>query len=240
MVMTVSVPYSDRAATPAARRISRRATCRGPCPVRRPTRWPPAATARPPGDLLGAALGAERLERDLDLADGLGVEERVGDDGRACVVVLAADHGHDQHRVVDLALGQRRADGDGGGLMTGFCWAHERSTLLSAAHVQIVGRHRRIETLECQRFLWNRGPIGQLVAYGGGRQDLPRAAAPTRRAARLTDCRNSRRRWQAPRRSRGRRGPAGRLPAPPGVRRGQPPPSPAVPASNSPTSPRRR
>jgi hypothetical protein len=43
---------------------------------------------RPPGDLVGAALRAERLERDVDLADGLGVEERIADDGRRRVVVL--------------------------------------------------------------------------------------------------------------------------------------------------------
>ena len=77
--MTVSVPVSERAATPAARRI----TSAG-----HPSRSLPSPTASTlatgsdgaehPGDLVGSALGAERLQRDVDLADGLGIEERVG------------------------------------------------------------------------------------------------------------------------------------------------------------------
>ena len=35
-----------------------------------------------PGDLLGPTLGAECGQGDLDLADCLGIEERIGDDGR--------------------------------------------------------------------------------------------------------------------------------------------------------------
>jgi hypothetical protein len=80
-----------------------------------------------PGELAFAALRAERPERNVDLADGLGIEERVGDNGRRRVVVLPVDDGHDQHCRVLLALGQRRSDGDGGRLVTRFCRAHERS-----------------------------------------------------------------------------------------------------------------
>ena len=49
VVTTASVPFSDRAATPGARRIGRRPLVARPCRGRPPARWPPAATARPPG-----------------------------------------------------------------------------------------------------------------------------------------------------------------------------------------------
>ena len=89
VVMTVSVPLSDRAATPAARRITSAGHSSRSLPS--PDREHAGHRERRrdhPGDLVGAALGAERLQRDLDLADGLCVEERVGDDGRGRVVVL--------------------------------------------------------------------------------------------------------------------------------------------------------
>ena len=107
MVITVSVPLSERAATPAARRITSAghsfavlAQPDGKHAGHRERRCDHA------GELVGAALRAERLERDLDLADGLRIEERIGDDGRRRVLILAADNGHDQHRRVLFAFGQ--------------------------------------------------------------------------------------------------------------------------------------
>ena len=129
MVITASVPLSDRAATPAARRITSAGHSSRSLPS--PTASTLAtgsdgATTR--GDLVGAALGAERLERDLDLADGLRVEERVGDDGRGRVLVLPADHGHDQHRRNRfLRLGSDEATVTVGAWYPAICGAHERS-----------------------------------------------------------------------------------------------------------------
>ena len=78
--MTVSTPVSERAATPAARRITSAGHSSRSLPRPTASTLPTGSDgATHPGDLLGAALGAQRLERDLDLADRLGVEERVGD-----------------------------------------------------------------------------------------------------------------------------------------------------------------
>ena len=77
------------------------------------------------GDLVCPALGAERFEGHLDLADGLGVEEGIRDDRRPAVIVDPLTTGTIS-TASTLRFGQRRADGDGGGLITGICWAHER------------------------------------------------------------------------------------------------------------------
>ena len=95
--MTASVPDSERAATPAARRItSADHSSRGlPSPTASTlATGSDGATTRVTCSV--AALGAQRLQRHLDLADGLGVEERVGDHRRG--VVVAGDHRDDQHR----------------------------------------------------------------------------------------------------------------------------------------------
>ena len=64
--------------------------------------------------------------------------------------------------------------------------AHRNRPLFATlAHVK--GRHRRIEALECQRILRDRGPVGQLRRGHQQRARIcPGAAAATNRAAKLT------------------------------------------------------
>ena len=82
MVITVSVPFSERAATPAARRITSAGHSIATVLAQADREHAGHGERRcdNPGDLVGAALRAEGLERDVDLADGLCVEERIGDD----------------------------------------------------------------------------------------------------------------------------------------------------------------
>ena len=127
VVMTVSAPDSDRAATPAARRITSAGhSSRSACRARPRARWPPAATAPPAASPARcrpwrrAPAGAPRSRRR---------PRRRGTGWRRPSLSRRRRHplttGTISTAESSLAFGQRGGDGDGGGLVAGICGAHE-------------------------------------------------------------------------------------------------------------------
>ena len=121
--MTVSVPFSERAATPAALRMTSAGhSSRGlPSPTastlatgsdgttsRVTCSAPPLAPSAASATSISPVASASR--------NGLATHRRRG----VRIVGVAADHRDDQNRRTRAAFGQRGGDGDGGGLVTRF------------------------------------------------------------------------------------------------------------------------